>query len=181
VGARLKAMYADPRYRYPNTDAAKDQLIADLNQKVREVRAKLPQWFGALPKADVIIRRVPKYIEASQPGGYYNAPSLDGKRPGIYWINLRDTAEVPRWSLPTLTYHESIPGHHLQLSLQNEANLPLIRKMSFFSAYIEGWALYAEQLAVEMGMYQGDPFGEIGQLHDAMFRGVRLVVDSGVH
>ncbi len=181
VGERLKAMYADPRFRYPNTDAAKAQLIADLNQKVKVVRAKLPHYFGTLPKADVVIRRVPQYIEASEPGGYYNPPSLDGKRPGIYWINLRDTAEVPRWSLPTLTYHESIPGHHLQLSLQNEAGLPLIRKMSFFSAYIEGWALYAEQLAVEMGMYEGDPFGEIGQLHDALFRGVRLVVDSGMH
>jgi len=181
VGARLKAMYADPRFRYPNTDAGKAQIIADLNAKVKTVRARLPQWFGALPKADVVIRRVPQYIEAAEAGGYYDSPSLDGKRPGIYWINLRDTAEVPRWSLPTLTYHESIPGHHLQLSLQNEAKLPLIRKMSFFSAYIEGWALYAEQLAVEMGMYQGDPFGEIGQLHDAMFRGVRLVVDSGVH
>jgi uncharacterized protein (DUF885 family) len=129
----------------------------------------------------VVIKRVPKYIEAAEAGGYYNSPSLDGKRPGIYWINLRDTAEVPRWTLPTLTYHESIPGHHLQLSLQNEAGLPLLRKMSFFSAYIEGWALYAEELAVEMGLYKADPLSEIGQLHDSLFRAVRLVVDSGMH
>jgi uncharacterized protein (DUF885 family) len=136
---------------------------------------------GVLPKANVVIKRVPKYMEAAQPGGYYENASLDGKRPGIYHINLRDTAEVPNWTLPTLTYHESIPGHHLQLSIQQEASLPLIRKVSFFSAYIEGWALYAEQLADEMGMYDNDPFGRIGYLHDAMFRGVRLVVDTGIH
>lgn len=181
VGERLRAMYSDPKMLYANTDAAKDQLIADLNVKVAAVRAKLPDYFGVLPKADVVIKRVPKEIEAGQAGGYYNAPSLDGKVPGIYWINLRDTAEQPRWLLPTLSYHEAIPGHHLQLSIQREAKMPLIRKLTFFSGYIEGWALYAEQLAVEMGMYDGDDFGHIGQLHDSMFRAVRLVVDSGIH
>jgi uncharacterized protein (DUF885 family) len=181
VGQRLRGMYDDPKMIYPNTDAGKEQLIADLNVKVAAVRAKLPAYFGALPKADVVIKRVPKEIEVSQAGGYYNAPSLDGKVPGIYWINLRDTREQPRWLLPTLSYHEAIPGHHLQLSIQREAKMPLIRKLTFFSGYIEGWALYAEQLAVEMGMYDGDDFGHIGQLHDSMFRAVRLVVDSGIH
>ncbi|MES2256010.1 MAG: DUF885 family protein [Pseudomonadota bacterium] len=181
VGARLAAMNKDPKYLYANTDAAKEKLIADLNAKVKVIRAKLPQYFGTLPKADVMIKRVPKTIEASQPGGYYYPPSLDGKRPGIYWINLRDTAETARWVLPTLTYHEAIPGHHLQLAMQNEASIPLLRKMIDFSAYSEGWALYAEQVAVEMGMYADDPMGQIGQLKDAMFRGVRLVVDSGMH
>jgi len=181
VGQRLRGMYDDPKFRYPNTDAGKDKLLADLNVKVQTVRARLPQYFGTLPKADVVIKRIPKYTEASQPGGYYQPPSLDGKRPGTYYINLRDTAEVPSWTLPTLTYHESIPGHHLQGSIQQEATLPLIRKVSFFSAYLEGWALYAEQMADEMGMYENDPFGRIGYLHDAMFRGVRLVVDTGMH
>lgn len=181
VGRRLRAMYDDPKYRYPNTDAGKDKLLADLNVKVQAVRAKLPKYFGVLPKANVVIKRVPKYMEAAQPGGYYEAPSLDGSRPGSYYINLRDTAEVPSWTLPTLTYHESIPGHHLQLSIQTEAHLPLIRKISFYSSYMEGWALYAEQLADEMGMYDDDPMGRIGYLHDAMFRGVRLVVDTGMH
>jgi uncharacterized protein (DUF885 family) len=181
VGQRLRGMYQDPRFRYPNTDEGKEKLIADLNVKVRAVQAKLPQWFGTLPKADVEIKRVPKYIEAGAPGGYYQNGSLDGKRPGSYYINLRDTAEVPSWTLPTLTYHESIPGHHLQLTLQQEAALPLIRRVSFFSAYIEGWALYAEQLADEMGMYENDPWGRIGYLHDACFRAVRLVVDTGMH
>jgi uncharacterized protein (DUF885 family) len=181
VGERLRAMFSDPRFIAPNNDAEKDKIIGDLNVKVRQVRAKLPAWFGTLPKADVVIKRVPKNIEAAQPMGYYNNASLDGKRPGIYWINLRNTAEVPSWTLPSVTYHESIPGHHLQLSLQQEAGLPLIRKTAFFSAYIEGWALYAEQLAVEMGMYEHDPLGHMGQLHDAMWRGIRLVVDSGMH
>jgi uncharacterized protein (DUF885 family) len=181
VGERLRVLFKDPRFIAPNTDAAKDKIIAGLNDRVRAVRAQLPQWFGTLPKAAVVIKRVPKNIEASEPLGYYNNPSLDGKRPGIYWINLRDTKEAPNWTLPSVTYHESIPGHHLQLSLQQEAGLPLIRKAAFFSAYIEGWALYAEQLAVEMGMYDQDGPGHIGQLHDAMWRGIRLVVDTGMH
>jgi uncharacterized protein (DUF885 family) len=153
----------------------------DLNNRVRSVRAKLPKYFGTLPKAGVEIRRVPKEVEAGAPSGYYNLASLDGKRPGIYWINLRDTGEIPKWTLPTLTYHESIPGHHLQLSIQQEGSLPLIRKVSEYTAYVEGWALYAEQLAAEMGEYDDDPLGRIGQLHDSMFRAVRLVIDSGIH
>jgi uncharacterized protein (DUF885 family) len=181
VGERLRAMFKDPKFLYANTDAAKETLLADLNARVQRVRAKLPSYFGTVPKANVEIKRVPKEIEAGAPSGYYNIPSLDGKRPGIYWINVRDTAEQPKWTLPTLTYHESIPGHHLQLSIQQEANLPLIRKVSFYGAYIEGWALYAEQLAAEMGEYDDDPSGHIGQLHDSMFRAVRLVVDTGLH
>ncbi len=182
VGERFRAMYSDPKLQYENTDAGKEKLIADLNAKVEVIQAKLPAWFGALPKAKLVIKRVPKAIEAGAPGGYYNGPSLDGSRPGIYWINLRDTAEVPSWTLPTLTYHEGIPGHHLQGSLSNEAgDLPLIRKVIWFSGYGEGWALYAEELAIEMGMYDKDVLGHIGQIHDAMFRAVRLVVDSGMH
>ncbi|HTT99453.1 MAG TPA: DUF885 family protein [Rhizomicrobium sp.] len=181
VGERLRAMYNDPKFRYENTDAGKDKLIADLNVKVQAIRAKLPGYFGALPKADLQIKRVPKYTEAGAPGGYYQNATLDGSRPGTYYINLRDTAEVPSWTLPTLTYHEGIPGHHLQISISQESPLPLIRKVGGFTAYVEGWALYAEQLAGEMGMYDDDPWGKIGQLHDSMFRGVRLVVDSGMH
>jgi uncharacterized protein (DUF885 family) len=181
VGQRLRGMYEDLKFRYPNTDAGKDKLLADLNLKVRDVQARLPQWFGTLPKTAIEIRRVPKYIEEGSPGGYYQGGSLDGKRPGAYYINLRDTKEVPSWTLPTLTYHEAIPGHHLQISLAQEADLPLIIRTSGYSAYQEGWALYAEQLAVEMGMYENDPWGRIGFLHDACFRAVRLVVDTGLH
>ncbi len=181
VGERIHALYQDPRYRYVNTDEGKVQLIADLNKQVRDMQGRLPKYFATLPKAPVEIKRVPKVIEAGAPGGYYNSASLDGSRPGIYWINLRDTAEVPRWTLPTLTYHESIPGHHLQLSLQQEADLPLIRKATFLSAYGEGWALYAEQLADEMGVYENNPLGQVGYLQSALFRACRLVVDTGLH
>jgi uncharacterized protein (DUF885 family) len=181
VSRRIQALGKRRQYIYANTDAAKETLIADLNAQVRAMQARLPQYFGTLPKAPVEIRRVPKFIEAGAPGGYYNNPSLDGSRPGIYWINLRDTAEVPRWALPTLTYHEAIPGHHLQLSLQQEADLPMIRRASVYSAYAEGWALYAEQLAQEMGVYADDPLGEIGYLQSSLFRAARLVVDTGLH
>ncbi|HWE47296.1 MAG TPA: DUF885 family protein [Caulobacteraceae bacterium] len=182
VGARMAALFKDPRFIYPNTDEGKDQLLAYLNGLVKIVSAKLPQYFGALPKAGLDIRRVPKPIEAGAPGGYYNAGTLDGSRPGAYYINLRDTAEVPKWTLPTLTYHEGIPGHHLQGTLALEAQgIPMIRKVVWFSGYGEGWALYSEQLADEIGMYADDPFGRIGYLHDAIFRAVRLVVDSGMH
>lgn len=181
VGQRLRGLYDDPKFRYPNTDAGKEQLLADLNKQVRAMEARLPQYFGTLAKTPLTIRRVPKTIEAGAPGGYYQGGTLDGSRPGAYYINLRDTAEVPSWTLPTLTYHEGVPGHHFQLSLAQEASLPTIRKIQFFSGYGEGWALYAEQLAVEMGVYANDPMGHVGQLHDSIFRAVRLVVDSGMH
>ena len=181
VGERLRALFNDPRHRYPDTDAGKEALVADLNLRVKAMQTRLPQAFATLPKAPVEIRRVPKFIEAGAPAGYYNPASLDGSRPGIYWINLRDTAEAPKWTLPTMTYHEAIPGHHLQLSLQQEADLPMIRRMSYLSAYGEGWALYAEQLAMEMGVYADDPLGELGYLQAALFRAARLVVDTGLH
>jgi uncharacterized protein (DUF885 family) len=179
VGERMAELGKDI---YENTDAAKEQLIKDLNVKAAWIQKQLPAYFGALPKASLEIRRVPKAIEAGAPGGYYNSPSLDGKRPGIYWINLRDTKEQAKYTLTTLTVHEGVPGHHLQLSLSNEAlGLPLLRKTIGNSGYAEGWALYSEELAVEMGIYKDDPRGHIGMLHDALFRAVRLVVDSGMH
>ncbi|WP_454759077.1 DUF885 domain-containing protein [Caulobacter segnis] len=179
VGERMAKLGED---FYPNTDASKEQLIKDLNEKAAWIQKQLPAYFGALPKAPLEIRRVPKAIEAGAPGGYYNSPSLDGKRPGIYWINLRDTKEQAKYTLTTLTVHEGVPGHHLQLSISNEAKgLPMIRKIIGFSGYTEGWALYSEQLAVEMGIYKTDPRGHIGMLHDALFRAVRLVVDTGMH
>ncbi len=181
VGERLRALYDDPKFRYPNTDEGKEKLLADLNTKVAEVTRRLPGYFGALPKAALLSKRVPKATEAGAPGGYYQGAALDGSRPGMYYINLRDTAETPSWTLPTLSFHEGIPGHHLQISLAQESDLPIIRRVIGFNAYQEGWALYAEQLAGEMGMYDNDPAGRIGYLHDALFRGVRLVVDTGLH
>lgn len=182
VGERMKALGEDPKFLYENTDAAKEKLLGDLNVQIEAVNAKLPQWFGVLPKTPVVVRRVPKETEAGAPGGYYQRPTLDGSRPGAYYINLRDTKEWPTWSLPTLTYHEALPGHHLQIAIQMEAQgLPMLRKVGGFSAFSEGWALYTELLAAEMGMYETDPYGYIGYLQSAMFRAIRLVVDTGMH
>ncbi len=181
VGERIQALYRNKKHHYPNTDAGKVKLIEDINKIVEATYKRLPEAFGTLPKAPLEIKRVPKYIEAGAPGGYYNQPTLDGSRPGIYWINLRDTAEYPTWTLPTLTYHEGVPGHHLQLSLQQEADLPMIRRASFISSYGEGWALYSEELAKEMGVYESDPLAELGMLQAALFRSARLVVDTGLH
>jgi uncharacterized protein (DUF885 family) len=181
VGARIQALYKDKKYHYPNTDAGKEKLLADLTLQVEAMSKRLPEYFGTLPKAPLQIKRVPKFIEAGAPGGYYNQPTLDGSRPGIYWINLRDNAENPKWTLKTLTYHEGVPGHHLQLSLQQEADLPMIRRAIFLSAYGEGWALYSENLAKEMGVYADDPLGEIGYIQSSLFRSARLVVDTGLH
>jgi uncharacterized protein (DUF885 family) len=182
IGERLAALNADPRYVYPNTEAGKTELLAYLNQLVAQIRPRLPQVFRTLPKADLEIRRVPAYIEAGAPLGYYQGAPLDNSRPGAYYINLKDTADWPKWGLPTLTYHEGVPGHHFQISVSREAGeLPIYRRVGGFSAYNEGWGLYAEQLAGEMGMYEGDPLGEVGLLQSLLFRAVRLVVDSGIH
>jgi uncharacterized protein (DUF885 family) len=182
VGARIGALGKDPRFIYPNTPEGKRQLLDDLNAQTRAMQARLPEEFGRIPRSGVEIRAVPEAIQAGAPGGYYQGPTLDGSRPGAYYINLRDTAEWPKWSLPTLTYHEAIPGHHFQISIQTEAQgIPMIRKVLGFSAFSEGWALYSEQLADEMGVYEGDPWGRIGYLQSLLFRAVRLVVDSGLH
>ncbi|MBD3838405.1 DUF885 domain-containing protein, partial [Brevundimonas sp.] len=182
VAERIRALGQDPKYVYPNTDAGKAELIEKLNAQMADMQARLPGAFGRLPKASVQIKRVPPAVEAGAPMGYYNSPSLDGSRPGIYWINLKDTAEWPSWTLPTLTYHEAAPGHHLQISLQQESEAaPKYMNLLGFSSYVEGWGLYAEQLADELGAYENDPIGQIGYVQSLMFRAARLVVDTGIH
>jgi len=182
VGERIAALGKAPRFVYPNTDEAKDELIKELNVQMVAMQARMPEYFGRLPKSPCDIKRVPAAIEAGARGGYYQSPALDGSRPGAYYINLRDTAEWPKWTLPTLTYHEAVPGHHFQIALQQEKpDTPLLMKVMGFSAYSEGWGLYAEQLADEIGAYENDPFGQIGYLQSLMFRAARLVVDSGLH
>ncbi len=180
VSERLVELYKDPRYLYPNTDAGKAKEVADLNLLVQQMQKRLPGYFGTLPKTPLEIRRIPAATEAGS-STHYSAGSVDGTRPGIYWINLRDTAEFPFWIAPTTTFHEGIPGHHLQLSLQREAELPMMRKIMGFSSYSEGWALYSEQLAQEMGFYADNPAGELGYIHDALLRSGRLVTDTGLH
>jgi uncharacterized protein (DUF885 family) len=180
VAERYGALFKDPKYIYPNTDAGKAKEIADLNLLVQAMQKRLPAYFGMLPKTPLEIRRIPAATEAGA-STHYTDGSLDGSRPGIYWLNLRDTAEAPFWDMPTTTFHEGIPGHHLQLTLQKQADLPMIRKAGGFGAYIEGWALYSEQLAQEMGFYADHPDWELGYIHDALLRSGRLVTDTGLH
>ncbi len=143
------------------------------------MRTRLPRAFNTLVPAKLIVKRVPPEIEAGAPGGYAAAGTMDGSVPGQYYINLRDTADWPKWSLPTLSYHEGIPGHIWQGEYGYK--LPLIRTLLAFNAYSEGWALYSEQLADELGAYEGDPLGRLGYLQSIAFRACRLVVDTGIH
>ena len=180
VAERYGALFRDPKFLYPNTDAGKAKEIADLNALVQAMQQHLPVWFATLPRTLLEIRRIPPATEAGA-STHYTEGSLDGSRPGIYWLNLRDTAEAPFWDMPTTTFHEGIPGHHLQMTLQRQSDLPMIRKIQGFGAYVEGWALYAEQLAQEMGFYRDQPAWELGYIHDALLRSGRLVVDTGIH
>jgi len=182
VGERINALNVDPRYLYPNTDPGRTELLAYLNEVLADIRPRLSRMFNTIPRADLRINRVPPAIEAGAPGGYYQGAPLDNSRPGTYYINLKDTHEWPKMGLKTLTYHEGIPGHHFQISLAREAgSLPIYRRTGGFSAYSEGWALYAERIGDELGCYEGDPLGKIGYLQSYLFRAVRLVVDSGLH
>ena len=183
VGERAQELAKDPQSLFPNTEAGRQQILDYCNGLIKTLQPHLPQYFRVVPKAPVEIRRVPAYTEAGAPGGYYQIPALDGSRPGAFYINLRDTSEWPRWKLPTLVYHESEPGHHFQLALVLELpSLPLIRKAgASFSANTEGWALYAEQLCDEMGLYANDPLGRLGLLQSLLFRAARCVVDTGLH
>jgi uncharacterized protein (DUF885 family) len=182
VGARLVALNERPDQLFANTDAGKTELIALLNRQIAAMAKRLPEQFAYLPKAEVVAQRVPPAIEAGAPGGYYQSATLDGSRPGIYFINLRDSFDRPKFGLATLSYHEATPGHHLQgMTALESDSIPLIRRRSYFSGYGEGWALYSEQLADEMGMYEGDALGRVGYLQSLLFRATRLVVDSGLH
>ena len=179
VGERMAALGKDPAQLYPNTAAGREQLLAYLNGRIADIRTRLPRAFATLVPGKLVIKRVPPSIEAGAPGGYAAAGSIDGKVPGQYYINLRNTAEWPKFSLPTLCYHEGIPGHIWQGEYANR--MALIRSMLAFNAYSEGWALYAEQLADELGVYDGDPMGQLGYLQSSSFRACRLVVDTGLH
>ncbi|THD67312.1 DUF885 family protein [Phenylobacterium sp.] len=183
VGERMTALGKDPKYLFPNTDAGREQLIAYLNGLIAGVRPKLPKAFNLKLKAPVIVKRVPVDIQDGAGQGYMNSGSIDGSRPSTYYINLKSTSNWPKFSLPSLTYHETIPGHAWQGAYLTETGkLPLVRILiSGFNAYVEGYALYAEQLGDEMGMYDDDWAGRLGYLQAQKFRAVRLVVDTGLH
>jgi len=181
IGARVQQIATRPDQLYPDTDAGREQIIADFQRIIDEVDSGLGDSFNVRPKAKVKVERVPAFREKTAPGAYYNPPAFDGSRPGIFYINLRNTAEVARFGMRTLAYHEAIPGHHFQTTIQQElTGVPMFRKVLPFTAYSEGWALYTERLAWEMG-FQKDPLDNLGRLQAEMFRAVRLVVDTGLH
>ena len=183
VGQRVQALNKDPRFLYPDTDTGRADLIAYLNQCIARVRPMMPRLSHLDLKADVFVKRVPVDIQDGAALGYMNFASLDGSRPAIYYVNLKSTALWPKYQLPTLTAHEGIPGHTWQGAYlaEHHADIPLITSMMGFNAFVEGWALYAEQLVDEHGLYENDPFGEIGYLQAQQFRACRLVADTGLH
>ena len=181
VGERLAKLNVAPDQVYANTPEGRAELIAGLNAGVKAMYEKLPQAFATVPTQPLEIRAVPVEIQDGASNGYYNRASLDGSRPAIYFVNLKDVGDWPKYTLPSLTYHEGVPGHHLQISLAQESkDIPTLRKIGFFSAYSEGWALYAEQLGDELHAY-ATPLERAGYLQSFLFRAVRLVVDTGIH
>ncbi|HVI33126.1 DUF885 domain-containing protein [Phenylobacterium sp.] len=183
VAQRIRALDQDPRLLKPNTEAGRADILQFSRDHLNRVHGLLPRAFRTLPDRDITVDRIPPAIEAGAPGAYYEGPPADGSRPGVISINLKDTAEWPIWRLKTLIHHEGDPGHHLQHAVFRRAggDKPLYRQFAQYSAYVEGWALYAEQVAVEIGAYEDDPFGEIGAVQSALFRAARIVVDTGIH
>lgn len=181
VGERLAALNAEPSQIYPDTVAGRADLIASLNAEAKLMQAKLPQAFATIPDTALEIRAVPVEIQDGASNGYYNRAALDGSRPAIFFINLKEMGDWPKYTLPALNYHEGVPGHHLQISTaQTSGDIPMLRKTAFMSAYSEGWALYAEQLAEELGGY-ATPLDRAGYLQSFLFRAARLVIDTGIH
>ncbi|HYD12979.1 MAG TPA: DUF885 family protein [Allosphingosinicella sp.] len=182
VGARITALSRQDRHLYPNTEAGRAQIIADLTAWMNRVKARMPDYFATIPRSPMEIKRVPPAIELGAPRGYAQGPSLDGSRPGAFYINLRDTRSWPKWALPTLNHHEAIPGHLWQgsLAIENQS-IPLLHRNIGIAAYGEGWGLYAEQLADEMGMYADYQIGKLGMIQSFMYRSARLVTDTGMH
>ena len=182
VGDRMRSLAARSDVQFENSDHGRAEAMKTLETHVANIMAVAPDWFGHIPPQALEVRRIPPHEQDTASGAYYTPPSLDGKQPGIFWINLKDTADWPAYSLESLVYHEAVPGHHFQASSQLAIDdLPLIRKMMWFADYGEGWALYTEALAVEMGMYDNDPLGHLGRLRMELYRAARLVVDTGLH
>jgi uncharacterized protein (DUF885 family) len=181
IGERVQQLAHQPEQMYPNTAEGKEAMIARYQEILDEVNANLGDAFNRRPKLGVKVKPVPAFSEKTAPGAYYQGGSFDGSRPGIFYANLRDPGETPKFAMRTLAYHEGIPGHHFQITIAQELQgVPFFRRVLPFTAYSEGWALYAERLAWEMG-FEKDPLDNLGRLRDEMMRAVRLVVDSGIH
>jgi len=182
VGERMQKLSEESRFLFADSDEGREELLAFLRGEIKTIEEKALNLFSSLPPQAVEVKRIPKAVEAGAPGGYYNAPSLDGSRPGIFAINLKDMKAVPSFGLKTLTYHEAVPGHHFQIALNMlQTDIGLMRQNASFNGFIEGWALYSELVAYEMGMYENDPFGDLGRLQAEAYRAARLVVDTGLH
>lgn len=182
LGEIIQALNKEERFLFPNDDAGRDMVIAEYNRILDEINANLDEAFDIRPKAGLEVKRVPAFKEEGSPGAYYNGPAMDGSRGGVFYANLRNVHESVKFGMKTLAYHEGMPGHHFQIAIQSELEgVPVFRTLGIFTAYVEGWALYSEQLAWELGFYENDPFGNLGRLQAEMFRAVRLVVDTGLH
>jgi uncharacterized protein (DUF885 family) len=182
VAERMAALRTDPRFLFENTEAGREQLLARYRQILDDIAVRMPEYFRTIPPGQLAVERIPASAEKGSAMAYYNPAALDGSRQGTFYANLRDTSELPTWGMKTLAVHEGIPGHHFQIAMARELkDLPLLRQQPIYTAYSEGWALYAERLAAEIGLYEDDPFGDLGRLQAEMFRAVRLVVDTGLH
>jgi uncharacterized protein (DUF885 family) len=179
VGDRMKALAKDRRYQFEEGDKGRAEIMSFIQNRLEWIRSQLPHAFNKLVNPNMEVKRLPPEEEPGAPAAYGGAGSIDGKIPGRFWINLRTTSLHSRYSLPDLAFHESIPGHIWQGEYTH--GMPLIRQLLAFNAYSEGWALYAEQLADELGAYAGDPVGRLGYLQSIAFRACRLVVDTGIH
>lgn len=180
VGELMQELAHDPQFYYPQTEEGRAQCLAQFKAILERCRKELYPLFDLKPAAPVIIQAVPKPQEAGSPSAYYFMPSIDGSRPGTFFVNLRDMKEIPIYGMETLAVHEAEPGHHFQLALQQGMNIPILRKTGLYTAFIEGWALYVEKLAYEQGFYSS-PFAQLGHLQDELLRAARLVVDTGIH
>ena len=179
VGQRMQALAKDPRYKFSEGDKGRAEITAYIQERLKIIRAQLPRAFNTMVPGHLEVKRMSPEQEPGAPAAYGGAGSIDGKIPGKFWINLRDTSLHSKYSLPDLASHEAIPGHVWQGEYANK--LPLIRTLLAFNAYSEGWALYAEQLVDELGVYDDFPVGRLGYLQSIAFRACRLVVDSGLH
>ncbi|MGE0638158.1 MAG: DUF885 family protein [Bacteroidia bacterium] len=181
VGSILSQFAKDSSFLYPDNAAGKEQCLKDYQTIIDEIDNNMGDIFDMRPKMGVKVEAVPEFKQQGAPGAYYNPPAMDGTRPGIFYANMRSMAEIPKYGMRTLSYHEAIPGHHFQIAIQQElTGVPTFRKVLPFTAYAEGWALYAERLAWEYG-FQKDPYSDLGRLQAEIFRAVRLVVDVGIH
>ncbi len=181
LGQFFKHIIDDPKFEYPNTAAGRQQYLADANTYVAQVMAAAPKWFRRLPKAPLEVRAVETWRQETAAVAFYNSPSEDGSRPGIYYVNLADMRQVLKPQIEAISYHEGAPGHHFQIALAQELpDVPKFRRFGIYGAYAEGWGLYSEGLGKEMGFYQ-DPYSEFGMYSTQLWRAVRLVVDTGIH